>query len=253
MDITQLLGKKRATRKFSTNVENAVKSEEQQRRTNRFKVYGSHMISSLPSRKDFQEYYNREMKNEKYIIKVAAFDMDDTIICSRSGMKFGRGPHDWKWRTGTVVSLLQRKVNENYIIAVFTNQASISVTETSVAVSKSYRNFTAKVSEILSTLNSSLNGAPVLVFAASGRPGKSSKIRSSEAEHLHMRKPATGMWEALELFIADALGPEYFVDKEKSFYVGDAAGRDGDHLLDDLNFAKNVGLTFQIPEDFFGE
>jgi len=37
-----------------------------------------------------------------------------------------------------------------------------------------------------------------------------------------------------------------------SFYVGDAAGREGDFSDSDLKFAQNMGLTFYIPEVFFG-
>jgi bifunctional polynucleotide phosphatase/kinase len=44
---------------------------------------------------------------------------------------------------------------------------------------------------------------------------------------------------------------------EKSFYVGDAAGRPGnkfrarDHSCDDRKFALNAGLQFLTPEMFF--
>ena len=34
-------------------------------------------------------------------------------------------------------------------------------------------------------------------------------------------------------------------------YVGDAAGRDGDHSICDIGFAKNVVLPFKTPEQFF--
>jgi bifunctional polynucleotide phosphatase/kinase len=37
-------------------------------------------------------------------------------------------------------------------------------------------------------------------------------------------------------------------DKEKSFYVGDAAGRTGDFAGTDRKWAMNVGLRFYTPE-----
>lgn len=37
-------------------------------------------------------------------------------------------------------------------------------------------------------------------------------------------------------------------DKEKSFFVGDAAGRKGDHASTDRKFADNIGLPFHTPE-----
>lgn len=51
------------------------------------------------------------------------------------------------------------------------------------------------------------------------------------------RKPDTGMWS----------------DKtsEGDFYVGDAAGRPGDFSNSDLLFAKNLGIKFYTPEEFF--
>lgn len=40
-------------------------------------------------------------------------------------------------------------------------------------------------------------------------------------------------------------------DYEKSFYVGDAAGRTGDHNDTDRKFAVNAGLIFYTPEQYF--
>ena len=40
-------------------------------------------------------------------------------------------------------------------------------------------------------------------------------------------------------------------DLKNSFYVGDAAGRDGDHNDTDRKFADNAGLTFFTPEQYF--
>lgn len=257
MDIALLLTKNSAkTNATDTSSSKETRPESLTRRgfSSRFKVIGSHMIVNSPNKKDFKEYYHDELTNDEKKIKVAAFDMDDTIICTRSGIKFGRGPHDWMWRSDTIVPVLEQKIGkEKYIMVIFTNQASISVTEGTTSTSKSYKNFTIKLTEIRAALEKKLKNAPVFVFAAPGRPGKTQVSRSSEEEHLHARKPRTGMWEELVLYIQDTLGDDYSIDMEKSFYVGDAAGRDGDHLPDDINFAKNIGLQFQIPEDFFGK
>lgn len=256
MDITQLLKQDPATSDVSQSKhENGLTKSTasgKKSRAPRFKVYGSHMISSLPLKSDFKEFFKNSEKNRK--IKVAAFDMDDTLICTKSGIKWGRGPSDWKWRTDTIIPLLQHQASAgNCIVAIFTNQGSISVTELLTLLSKSYRNFTIKLGQILASLDVALKGVPVLVFAALGRPGKLLPMRSSEKEHDHFRKPGPGMWETLVEYVESALGEGSSIDMERSFYVGDAAGRDGDHLADDLSFAKNVGLSYQIPEDFFGK
>jgi bifunctional polynucleotide phosphatase/kinase len=41
------------------------------------------------------------------------------------------------------------------------------------------------------------------------------------------------------------------IDKEKSFYCGDAAGRVNDHSNDDILFSTNIGLKFYSPEMLF--
>ena len=43
--------------------------------------------------------------------------------------------------------------------------------------------------------------------------------------------------------------PESYGDIE--LYIGDAAGRKGDHSDDDLKFAENVGVEFMVPEEYF--
>jgi len=43
------------------------------------------------------------------------------------------------------------------------------------------------------------------------------------------------------------------VDLAQSFFVGDAAGRPGDHSDVDSGFAKTVGLRFMTPEQCFGD
>jgi len=65
------------------------------------------------------------------------------------------------------------------------------------------------------------------------------------------RKPMTGMWQALEKEIVDV---DSTISKEKSIYVGDAAGRvkygskKRDHSCVDRLFAQNIGIKFVYPE-----
>lgn len=78
------------------------------------------------------------------------------------------------------------------------------------------------------------------------------------------RKPNLGTWYALQKIFEQGnviigeypvlLGTLYCVDTvsladtASSFYVGDAAGRDGDHECTDRKYALNAGLGFFTPE-----
>ena len=79
------------------------------------------------------------------------------------------------------------------------------------ADSKSYANFTNKLSEIMRILD-----IPISVYAATTDP--------------KTRKPQLGMWrEFIDDYDLDVSG----IDLPNSFFVGDAAGRKGDHSAAD--------------------
>lgn len=224
--------------------------------TNQFspqwRLRGSHLISNTPLSANFDKYCQENAVIDDKKVRVAAFDMDDTIICTKSDFKYGKGPYDWKWRNEDILPTLRAKVKQHrYVMAIFTNQASVSATQELKLTSKSYHKLTEKVSLVLVSLKNKTE-IEALVFAAPGRPGKAHKLKSSEEQHKHYRKPEPGMWEELDLYIKGALGLDYSIDLEHSFYVGDAAGREGDHLADDKGFAENVGVRYHTPEEFFG-
>lgn len=64
------------------------------------------------------------------------------------------------------------------------------------------------------------------------------------------RKPGTKMWDLLE-----SNNGGIKIDKKKSFYCGDAAGRKTathkDHSDSDLKFGLNVGIEFLTPENLY--
>ncbi|GFY60120.1 hypothetical protein TNIN_354521 [Trichonephila inaurata madagascariensis] len=162
--------------------------------------------------------------------KVAAFDLDHTIISTQSGKVFPTSIDDWKIMYAEIPGKLKKLHAEGYKIVIFTNQKGISRGRTSAP------DFKKKVQRIIQKL-----GLPIQVMVSTGS-GK-------------YRKPNTGMWD-------------YFIQKgnhgvpvnvESCLYVGDAAGRPDnwapkkkkDFSCADRLFALNVGLKFYTPEEFF--
>lgn len=161
---------------------------------------------------------------------IAAYDMDGTLILTKSGKVFPTDVDDWKLAFGTVASTLKAKHAENFKIVIITNQAGISKGKTKLSDIKK------KIENIARTL-----GVPIQAFIATGDNC--------------FRKPLTGMWQAL----CDYKNNSVVVDMEQSFYVGDAAGRPEnksikkkkDHSAVDRLLALNLNLTFFTPEEHF--
>lgn len=97
---------------------------------------------------------------------------------------------------------------------VISNQKQISIQKSlkkGAGESKSLSNFKERVAAVLNNLD-----VPMSVYAAT--------------ENDEFRKPRMGMWrEFLDDYDLDVSG----VDLGSSFFVGDAAGRPGDHSLVD--------------------
>lgn len=162
--------------------------------------------------------------------KIAAYDMDGTLITTKSGRVFPKDAEDWKIAFGTVVRTLKSKLDEDYKIVILTNQAGVSSGKTKLADLKT------KLERIASALR-----VPLQAFIATGDNG--------------FRKPLTGMWQAL----CDRKNDDIAVDLLESYYVGDAAGRPEnkskkrkkDHSSVDRLMAFNLKLTFLTPEEHF--
>ena len=174
-------------------------------------------------------------------VKIAAFDFDDTLITTKSGLKFARSEDDWKWWHATVPSRLKQLDAEGYAIVVISNQAAVSLRADAKAPKDGMRssyNLKGKITAVFKALDLSMS-----IYAATG--------------HDIYRKPRTGMWEQIlkDYGLSDAGD----VNHEESMFVGDAAGRAGDksagikkdHSSSDRDLAANVGIQFRTPEEFF--
>ncbi|KAK5796732.1 hypothetical protein VI817_006016 [Penicillium citrinum] len=161
--------------------------------------------------------------------KIAAFDLDSTFIKTASGNVFPKSATDWKWWDTTVPGKVKELSSDGFQIVLFSNQKKVSLKKEKAGDSKSLSNFKEKLTAIMTQLD-----LPMSVYAATG-----------DTEY---RKPRPGMWkEFSEDFDLDVVG----VDLAKSVYVGDAAGRPGDHSATDRGFAVNVGIPFKTPEEYF--
>ena len=120
---------------------------------------------------------------------------------------------------------LQELYKENWALVIFTNQGGVSKGKVE------YEEVKQRIERFLTYIN-----LPIYVFIAT--------------EYNKYRKPHPGMWyEMLK---------ELKIEKvEKSFFVGDAAGRlksgkmKKDFSCSDCKFAYNLKIPFQTPEEFF--
>jgi bifunctional polynucleotide phosphatase/kinase len=135
-------------------------------------------------------------KNLSGCKKIAGFDIDGTVIVTKTGKSFAANASDWKWFDKKVPEKLKELDSQGYRIVFITNQAGIEKKKTSFTELKT--KFEAMITEL---------DIPIYIFIATGEN--------------HFRKPSTEMWN----FFAEKCNKSEEIDMKESFYVGDAAGR----------------------------
>lgn len=156
--------------------------------------------------------YYLNLDNNK--TKVAAFDLDNTIIVTNSGKKFPKDKDDWKFIESNIVSRINSLKDHNIVL--FTNQKGLDNR-------LGFDNFKDKIMNIIKAINNKIS-----VFIS--------------YQDDFYRKPLTGMWDLLNEYLN--------INLNNSFYVGDAAGRKNDFSNSDINFAYNIKVKFLLPEEF---
>ncbi|KAF7302604.1 hypothetical protein HMN09_00894900 [Mycena chlorophos] len=159
--------------------------------------------------------------------KVAAFDLDGTVIASWSSKA---PPLEWRWWKECVPTKLGQAANEGYSIVIVTNQAALK----SPKLEREWK-------EKLALVVAAIPEVPFRLLAATAKD--------------KFRKPMTGMWDEVQRMFAED-GVE--IDKSASFFVGDFAGRiygdsgkKKDFAGTDRKWALNVGVRFFTPEEYF--
>lgn len=155
--------------------------------------------------------------------EIYAFDMDDTLIKTKSGHKFPKDQNDWEWLFPIIPNNLKELHAKGIIIAIISNQKGVSTGSTKL------EHITEKIQAMSDQLGFSLT-----YFVA-----------TSDDKY---RKPSPMIGRHIQ-----ELGGKLTI------YVGDAAGRPAswkigkkkDFSCSDRKFAFNCGIKFATPEEFF--
>lgn len=164
--------------------------------------------------------------------KIAAFDFDGCL--AKTSVR-RVGADQWSLQHKSIPEKLQRLYNDGYKLVIFTNESNIERHK-----NKRQQAVDSKVGRLDNFIE--CVKAPIQVFIACGL-GKGKDIPDDP-----YRKPNPGMW----WLMAQHFNSGIEIDMDRSFYVGDAAGREKDHSDSDIKFAKAIGLKFHVPEEYFG-
>lgn len=168
----------------------------------------------------------KKHKFGKNPIKVASFDLDDTIIKPTGNKKFSTGSDDWTF-CDNVVAKLKKLHKDGYSLVILTNQKGISGGKTDKEIWKT------KVENVCAMIN-----LPILILVSCSND--------------MYRKPITCLWNK---YVNCQL------DKKSSFFCGDAGGitskrKYGDTVITkdfsdtDYKFALNLGIRFIHRDEF---
>jgi bifunctional polynucleotide phosphatase/kinase len=176
-------------------------------------------------------------------LRIAAFDLDDTLII-HSWTNFKDDiPHLLDYR---LINKINELISQHYLIVVFSNQAGMSRPGFDKGRWKEViRNF------FISFLSKVKNQHYYFSIYVS-------------KNHDNYRKPHLGMWYQMKRDLRKEFGLDNLTISKKSFYCGDAAGRKipgpiqkkihprskGDFSDSDVKFAENIGITFMTPDEF---
>jgi bifunctional polynucleotide phosphatase/kinase len=146
----------------------------------------------------------------------SGFDLDGTLIKTKSGETFPKNKNDWVLFSESVVPKLQELDRRGKTIIIITNQKGIGNND------KKKGDWIEKMNNLWECF-----GISKMIVMVSWKDDEN-------------RKPRLGLKKYFKLCSID-----------ESFYCGDACGRENDHSDTDYKFASNLGVIFFTPEEFF--
>jgi bifunctional polynucleotide phosphatase/kinase len=170
-------------------------------------------------------YLYGHSKNFEFKKNVAAFDIDGTIITTKSKKVFPINSSDWKFLyDDIIIKKLEEYFNKNYCIIFISNQKGLKTID-------KINDWKLKINAICQEFN-----FPICVYAS--------------IENDLYRKPLPTFWNIISSNISN-ISNHSKINSQKSFYCGDACGRKNDHNDTDYKFALNCKIQFLTPEMFF--
>ena len=190
-----------------------------------FKTKPKSGMSNSPSASQFDTKWKEDIDTllvfqygpPTHSAKIAAFDVDGTLIETASGKRFATGPNDWKL-IKNVSEKLRSLHDEGFKVVLLSNQLGI------IRGKPTKEEFKQKMEGVARKLC-----VPLLLLAATSRDS--------------YRKPCTGMWE----HVVQHENGGVKVEKEVSFFVGDAAGREAGWMPGGRN---NGVFTYHLNKFF---
>ncbi len=157
--------------------------------------------------------------------KFAIFDMDHTLIAPKNNKVYPKDENDYEYTYENVIETLEKYINNNYFIYVVSNQYGLLRKEEKKKVEK--ENIIKKINLAFGMIERSKIG----FFLG--------------CDKNYYRKPHTGSYHFIE---------EYYkikINKNVSFFCGDALGRKDDFSASDYYYALNCGIMCYSPEELF--
>ncbi|MCO5589605.1 hypothetical protein L7F22_043573 [Adiantum nelumboides] len=184
-----------------------------------------------------RELESRQKSDKVGKVKVACFDLDGCLVKPKGGKTWPSSTDvfDYEQAFRGTFERVKQEYESGSCIAIITNQ------DQSNANAKKLQTWKVKIANIARVID-----CPMIIFAAISKDG--------------FRKPGRLMWDhgIVQLYVEAGgnakdidVDPSVPITEQISFFVGDAAGRVGDHADTDRKWAMNVGIPFYTPEEYF--